>query len=191
MKTFPYKIILASQSPRRQMLLKGLGFEFEHHVKEIDESFPAELQREYIPMYLAQLKADAFTADLDETTIVITADTVVWVDNSVLNKPADEKEAKQMLKLLSGKRHEVITGVCLKTKHRQKAFYAVTEVFFKELKSDEIDHYVRTFKPFDKAGAYGAQEWIGYIGIEKIKGSFFNVMGLPVKELYEELWRMV
>lgn len=181
------KIILASQSPRRQHLLKDLGFDFELKVKEVNEVFSTELKREEIPLYLSQLKANAFEGELDEKTIVITADTVVWIEDQVLNKPLDADDAKKMLSLLSGKMHEVITAVTLQSKGKSKSFYAVTKVYFKKLSEDEIDFYVTNYKPFDKAGAYGAQEWIGYIAVEKIEGSYFNVMGLPVKELYEEL----
>ncbi len=190
MEQFKYKLILASKSPRRHQLLKGLGFDFEHHVKEVDETFPDNLKREEIPLFLCQLKADAFTDEISDNTIVITADTVVWIGDTVLNKPQDKAEAKRMLKMLSGNRHEVITAVCLKSKQKQKVFFSVTEVYFKKLSEEEIDYYLNKYEPYDKAGAYGAQEWIGYIAIEKIIGSYFNVMGLPVKELYEELMKM-
>jgi septum formation protein len=131
-------------------------------------------------------KAAAFEL-ADDNTIVITSDTVVWINDHVLNKPEDEHEARVMLRELSGRRHEVYTGVCLKSKHREEAFAVRTDVWFKELSDGEIDYYIKTYQPFDKAGAYGAQEWIGYIGVERIEGSYFNVMGLPVKELYERL----
>jgi septum formation protein len=182
-----FRFILASKSPRRQFLLRELGIPFELETKDVDESFPEHLQGEDIPLYLCRKKADAFERELDDKTIVITADTVVWINNHVLNKPADEDEARVMLRELSGNRHEVFTGVCLKSKRREIAFAARTEVFFRELTEGEIDYYVRNFKPLDKAGAYGAQEWIGYVGVDRIIGSYFNVMGLPVKELYEEL----
>ena len=188
MKDFKkYKLILASKSPRRQHLLKELGFDFELCTKDVDESFPENLKAQEIPIYLCKKKADAFDEELVDDTIVITADTIVWIDNQVLNKPENFDDAVRMLKLLSGKMHEVYTGVCLKSKNRTKTFYALTKVYFKILSQDEIEYYIRNFNPYDKAGAYGAQEWIGYIAIEKIEGSYFNVMGLPVRELYEEL----
>ncbi|MFL5762833.1 MAG: Maf family nucleotide pyrophosphatase [Bacteroidia bacterium] len=182
-----YKFILASKSPRRQYLLKELGLEFEVRTKEVDESFPPELKAQEIPLFLCEKKADAFDEELNDDTIVITADTVVWINGQVLNKPEDFNDAVRMLKLLSGKMHEVYTGVCLRSKTKKRSFYAVTKVFFKELTQQEIEHYVTTCKPYDKAGAYGAQEWVGYVGIDKIEGTYFNVMGLPLRELYEEL----
>ncbi len=181
------KIILASKSPRRQFLLNELGLNFEIKTKDVPEDFPAELKQQEIPIYLCELKAKAFVDELSNDNIVITADTIVWVDNQVLNKPETRDEAIKMLKLLSGKKHEVYTGVCLLTKHKMKSFYVRTDVFFKTLSNEEIEFYVNTYQPYDKAGAYGAQEWIGYVGVERIEGSYFNVMGLPVKELYEEL----
>lgn len=181
------KFILASQSPRRQMLLRELGLDFTLQVKEVDESFPAELKREAIPLYLCELKANAFEGALDENTILITADTIVWINDHVLNKPADAAEAKAMLRELSGAMHEVYTGVCLKSKNKTKTFFALTKVHFRTLSDAEIDYYITTCKPFDKAGAYGAQEWIGYVGVERIEGTYFNVMGLPLYELYQEL----
>ena len=182
-----YHLILASKSPRRQFLLKDLGLNFEVHTKEVDESFPAELKAEQIALYLCEKKAHAFDDELNDNSIVITADTIVWVDNQVLNKPENFDDAVRMLKLLSGKVHEVYTGVCLKSKDKLSSFYAVTKVHFKKLTDDEITYYISNFHPYDKAGAYGAQEWIGYIAVDKIEGSYFNVMGLPLKELYEEL----
>ena len=182
-----HNLILASKSPRRQYLMKELGLDFEVHTKEVDESFPENLKAQEIPLYLCQKKADAFDQELTDNTIVITADTIVWIDNQVLNKPENFDDAVRMLKLLSGKKHEVYTGVCLKSKHKTKTFYALTNVYFKELSQEEIEYYINNFNPYDKAGAYGAQEWIGYIAVEKIEGSYFNVMGLPVRELYEEL----
>lgn len=182
-----YNLILASKSPRRQYLMKELGLDFDVHTKEVDESFPENLKAQEIPLYLCQKKADAFDEELTDNNIVITADTIVWIDNQVLNKPENFEDAVRMLKLLSGKKHEVYTGVCLKSKHKTKTFYALTNVYFKELSHEEIEYYINNFNPYDKAGAYGAQEWIGYIAVEKIEGSYFNVMGLPVRELYEEL----
>lgn len=182
-----HKLILASKSPRRQYLLKELGLDFVVHTKEVDESFPENLNAQEIPLYLCKKKADAFDEELTDNTIVITADTIVWIEGQVLNKPENFDDAVRMLKLLSGKKHEVYTGVCLRSKHKTKTFYALTHVYFKELSLEEIEYYINNFNPYDKAGAYGAQEWIGYIAVEKIEGSYFNVMGLPVRELYEAL----
>lgn len=182
-----YKIILASKSPRRQFLLKELGLDFEVRIKEVDESFSETLKAQEIPLYLCEKKAVAFDEELSDTTIVITADTIVWVEGHVLNKPESFDDAVRMLKLLSGKMHEVYTGVCLKSKHKTRSFYALTKVHFKTLSIEEIEFYVKNYSPYDKAGSYGAQDWIGLIAVEKIEGTYFNVMGLPVKELYEEL----
>ena len=182
-----YKFILASQSPRRRFLLGDLGLPFEVHTKEVDESFPTHLEAAEIPLYLCEKKAAAFEGGLDDDTIVITADTIVWVENQVLNKPVDYNDAVRMLQLLSGRMHEVYTGVCIRSKNRMHSFYSLTKVYFKTLSQYEIDYYIRNYNPYDKAGAYGAQEWIGYVAVEKIEGSYFNVMGLPLRELYEEL----
>ncbi len=182
-----FRYILASKSPRRQFLLTELGIPFELVTKEVDESFPDHLEKDEISLFLARKKADAFERELDEMTIVITADTIVWVNNHVLNKPENEEEARVMLRELSGNKHEVYTGVCLKSSQKEIAFAVRTVVYFRELTEGEINYYISTYKPFDKAGAYGAQEFVGYIGVERIEGSYFNVMGLPVKELYEEL----
>lgn len=182
-----YKIILASKSPRRQSLLKELGVKFDIATKEVDESFPDNLKAEEIPLYLCKKKADAFQEDLSDDTIVITADTVVWVGDQVLNKPENYEEAVKMLQLLSGKMHTVYTGVCLKSNSKIITFSASTNVYFKDLSQEEIEYYIKNFEPYDKAGSYGAQEFMGYIGVEKIEGTYFNVMGLPLKELYENL----
>jgi septum formation protein len=182
-----YHYILASQSPRRQFLLKDLGLACEIRIKEIPENFPKELKAHEIPLYLCKQKAKAFKHELADGEMLITADTIVWINGQVLNKPISDEEASRMLRKLSGKMHEVYTGVCLTTNQKTVAFHSVTKVFFKTLSADEISYYVNTFHPLDKAGAYGAQEWIGYIGVEKIEGSYFNVMGLPLRELYEEL----
>lgn len=182
-----YHFILASKSPRRQYLLKELGVSFEIAIKEVDESFPEHLQAEQIPLYLCEKKAAAFDKEILDNTIVITSDTIVWVENKVLNKPENYEDAVRMLELLSGKMHKVYTAVCLKSNHKIKTLYVCTNVYFKNLSLEEIDFYIKNYNPYDKAGAYGAQEWIGYIAIEKIEGSYFNVMGLPLKELYEEL----
>ncbi len=184
-----YQIILASQSPRRQQLLKELGLNFSIEVREIDEVYPAHLQREEIPVYLAQLKAKVFENSLSKNQLVITADTIVWLNNHVLGKPTDFDDALNMLQSLSGNTHTVYTGVCLKSLSKETTFWAKTDVHFKVLSEEEITYYLKTHKPYDKAGAYGIQEWIGYIGIEHIEGSYFNVMGLPVQKLYEHLKR--
>jgi len=187
-KNFPYKLILGSASPRRQDLLKSLGFEFLNKPIKADESlWPKELKAQEIPIFLAELKADAYEEPLKENELLITADTVVWCEGRVFNKPENFAEGKKMLETLSGKMHEVFTAVCLKSANKQTTFYDVSKVYFKKLKTEEIEYYLTNFSPYDKAGGYGVQDWIGYIGIDKIDGSFYNVMGLPVKELYEEL----
>lgn len=182
-----FRFILASKSPRRQQLLRELGIPFELITKEVDESFPAHLQAGEIPLYLCRKKADAFEGELAPDTLVITADTVVWINGHVLNKPESRSEALLMLRELSGSRHEVYTGVCIRSSVHEEYLVARTDVWFRTLKEEEIEYYVDNFQPYDKAGAYGAQEWIGYIGMERIDGSYFNVMGLPVKEVYEKL----
>ena len=182
-----YNIILASKSPRRQQLLRTLGLTFSVKIKEIEEVFPEGLSKEEVPVYLAELKAAPFENELSENDLLITADTVVCLDNEILGKPADYEEAYQMLRNLSNKTHEVITGVCLTSKNKKRSFYAVTNVEFKSLSGDEIDYYIQNYKPYDKAGAYGIQEWIGAIGITHIEGSFYNVMGLPIQKLYEKI----
>lgn len=183
-------LILASQSPRRQYLLKELGLDFEILTTHVKEVYPAGLEPVEIARFLAELKADSFdTGRLPENNIIIAADTIVSLGREILGKPANYKEAFNMLEKLSGCRHEVITGVCLKSRKKKVTFHNLSSVYFKPLSPEEIDYYIENFQPFDKAGAYGCQEWIGYIGISKIEGSFFNVMGLPVKELYEELLR--
>ncbi|MES2567092.1 MAG: Maf family nucleotide pyrophosphatase [Bacteroidota bacterium] len=186
-KEFPYKLILGSNSPRRQELLKSLGFTFLNKPINADETFPVDLLAEEIPLFLAEKKADAYDEDLSDLEILITADTIVWCEGKVFNKPANFVEGKKMLEALSGKMHEVFTGVCLKSGNKQTTFYDVSKVYFKKLKSEEIEYYLTNYSPYDKAGGYGVQDWLGYIGIDKIEGSFYNVMGLPVKELYEEL----
>lgn len=186
-KEFPYQIILGSNSPRRQELLKSLGFDFLNKPINADETFPIDLLAEEIPLYLAEKKADAYPDDLKENEILITADTIVWCEGKVFNKPANFVEGKKMLETLSGKMHEVFTGVCLKSGNKQTTFFDVSKVYFKKLKPEEIEYYLINYSPYDKAGGYGVQDWLGYIGIDKIEGSFYNVMGLPVKELYEEL----
>jgi septum formation protein len=190
MNWFPdHNYILASKSPRRQQLLQSLGIPFEVRVKDTDEIYPKGLDKYDIPVYLAKLKASAFLPELKERDLLITADTIVFLENEVIGKPENHEDAKQMLGKLSGKEHQVISGVCITSVQRQLAFFAVTNVRFKELSEKEIDFYVSIFHPFDKAGAYGIQEWIGYIGITHIEGSFYNVMGLPVQRLYEEIMK--
>lgn len=179
-------LLLASNSPRRKELLSSLGLPFEVRVKEVNEDFPEHLKRAEVAAYLASHKADAYQNDLKEEAI-ITADTIVCLGDLILNKPADYEEAFQMLQSLSGGAHEVITGVCIQTSQQKTVFHDATTVYFKTLSSYEIDYYITHFKPFDKAGAYGIQEWIGMIGIERIEGSYFNVVGLPVQKLYEQL----
>ncbi|NDW08899.1 Maf-like protein [Dysgonomonas sp. 520] len=182
------KIILASNSPRRQELLKGLDIPFEIKVlPDLDESYPDTLDVNDIPEYLARKKAEAYDSIIDEDTLVITADTLVILNGKVYGKPKDIVEAKQMLGDLSGKTHEVITGVCLYSKDKRKTFSSVSEVRFAQLDEADIDYYVNHYKPLDKAGAYGVQEWIGYVGVEYIAGSYFNIMGLPVQKLSKEL----
>ena len=188
MKWFPkYNYILASKSPRRQQLLHELGIEFEVKTKEINEHFPPGMHKYDIPVFLAEIKSHPFINLLKKNDLLITADTIVWLDGEVLGKPVDEKEAKQMLMKLSGKEHEVISGVCLTSSKKKQTFYSASSVQFKKLIKSEIDYYIRNFKPFDKAGSYGIQEWIGTIGIKHIEGSFYNVMGLPIQKLYEEI----
>ena len=183
-----FRMVLGSKSPRRQHLMRELGLKFHVLTRNIDESYPSELKREEIPLYLCEHKSKAFDDLLtDDHTIVITADTIVWIDNMNIGKPRNETEAAETLHKLSGRMHEVLTGVCLRSKNKSHSFYVCSEVFFHVLRPAEIDYYVKHFKPYDKAGAYGIQEWIGYVGIEKINGSFYNVMGLPIQRLYNEL----
>ncbi len=185
-----YKIKLASNSPRRRELLAGLGLDFEVKLLPgIDESYPERLPGEEIPVYIARKKAEAYRRDIGPDELIITADTIVYIDGQVLGKPADAEEARRMLRQLSGRTHQVITGVCLTTADRQKAFSAVTDVTFDTLGDEEIDYYIEHYRPYDKAGAYGVQEWIGFVGVSRLEGSYFNVMGLPVQRLYRELCR--
>jgi len=184
----PYKIILASNSPRRRELLGGLGIDFTVKViGGIDESWPHELKGEDIPLFISKEKAAPYKAIIAKDELVITADTIVYVDGEVLGKPADEADAKRMLRLISGRWHEVITGVTLMTAERERSFAVTTKVKFCNLSDSEIDYYIKNYAPMDKAGAYGIQEWIGYVGVEAIEGSYFNVVGLPVQRLYREL----
>lgn len=183
----PYHVVLVSQSPRRRELLKGLEINFEATSVDADETYPAHLKGAEVPCYITQVKAHAYKPLLQDNTLAITADTVVSIDGDILGKPNNKAEAMQMLRTLSGKKHQVITAVCVFTKQKEHLFYAVSEVYFKPLLDQEIEHYIDTYQPFDKAGSYGVQEWIGYIGIEKIVGSYYNVMGLPIQRLYQEL----
>ena len=185
-----YKLILASASPRRQQLMKDAGFTFEVRLKNVEEKYPQELHLENVPEYLSKVKASAFREELKADEVLITADTVVCIHDRILGKPADRKEAISMLQKLSGNRHLVVTGVSVTTRTEQLSFSSRTDVFFKHLSNEEIEFYVDTYKPFDKAGAYGIQEWIGYIGIERLEGSFYNVMGLPIQKLYETLRKL-
>lgn len=183
-----YKIVLASASPRRRELLAGLDVDFEvRTLPDVDESFPAELQGGDIPLYISRKKADAYRAFMADDELVITADTIVWLDGAALGKPVDEEDARRMIRNMAGKTHSVFTGVSITTKEQQYSFVAQSDVTFSELTDDEIEYYVQKYRPMDKAGAYGAQEWIGYIGMSNIVGSYFNVMGLPVQRLYSEL----
>lgn len=179
-------IVLASKSPRRKQLLMESGFEFIVKHFEVDESYPETLKKQDIALYLSRKKAENYTESLDDI-ILICADTIVCIDEMILNKPANFTEACDMLKLLSGRMHEVFTGVTLRRGNDFHNFYERTEVHFKPLSSEEIESYVKNFSPYDKAGAYGIQEWIGYIGVEKIVGCYYNVMGMPVSRLYKEL----
>ena len=183
-----YKIILASNSPRRKELLAGIDVPFEVRVlQDIDESYPADLPTKDIAGYISQKKADAYRQTMAADELIITADTIVVLGQEVMGKPKDAAEAHRMLRDLSGKTHQVITGVTLTTLTRQKSFSVETDVTFKQLTDEEIDYYVTHYRPFDKAGAYGIQEWIGHIGVTALHGSYFNVMGLPVQRIYEAL----
>jgi len=182
-------IILASGSPRRQELFKELGLNFSIQVKAVEEIYPSSLKEAEITNYLAELKAASFT-ELAENDIVITSDTIVWLNDKAIEKPKNKQHAIEMLQELSGTGHKVITSICIKTFALQKVFYDETMVYFKPLSLKEITYYVEKYEPFDKAGAYGIQEWIGFIGVTKIEGSYFNVMGLPVHKLYEELMKL-
>lgn len=183
-----YKIILASNSPRRKELLGGLGIDFTvRTLQGIDESYPNDLKGEDIPKFISGQKAKAYKETMADDELIITADTIVYVDGEVLGKPNDKADAQRMFHLMSGRKHEVITGVSIVTKEKTVQFATTTNVTFACLSDEEIDFYIDNYKPFDKAGAYGIQEWIGYIGITSIEGSYFNVVGLPVQRLYTEL----
>lgn len=186
-----YKVILASGSPRRRELMAGLGVNYEVRIlPDVDESYPHTLQGEEIPLYIAKEKADAYIPMMQPDELIITADAIVWLDGKVLGKPRDREDALQMLRTMSGRTHEVFTGVCITTTDWQRSFTAQTEVRFATLSEEEIAYYVDNFQPMDKAGAYGVQEWIGFIGVENISGSYYNIMGLPVQKLYRELLKV-
>lgn len=183
-----YKVVLASASPRRRELMGGLDIPFVvQTLPDVDETFPKNLSGGEIPLYISKKKADAYRPMMKEDELIITADTIVWLDGEALGKPLDEEDARRMLRNMSGKRHSVFTGVTITTEKEQCSFVAQSNVSFALLNEEEIDYYIKKYKPMDKAGAYGAQEWIGYIGMENIEGSYFNVMGLPVQRLYNEL----
>ena len=186
-----YRIFLASNSPRRKELLSGLGIPFEVRVNgDIDESYPSDLPPEAIPLHISRKKAAAYLQTMSADELIITADTVVVASGEILGKPVDASDAHRMLRLLSGTTHQVITGVCLTTTDHQVAFSVTTDVTFKDLSDEEIHYYIDHYRPYDKAGAYGIQEWIGYIGVTGLHGSYFNVMGLPIQRIYEELRKM-
>jgi septum formation protein len=186
-----YRIVLASNSPRRRELMDGLGVDYSVRIiKGIDESYPDGLSAQEIPVAISGKKAAAYLESLAADELLITADTIVWVDGQVLGKPADRTAAIEMLRALSGRTHQVVTGVCLTTKEWQKSFAATTDVTFDTLTDEEIEYYVDRYAPMDKAGAYGIQEWIGFIGVKSISGSYFNVMGLPIQRLYSELKKL-
>lgn len=187
-KQFP-PIILASKSPRRQELLKLMGFDFQVVLREVDESYPPGLSPSEIAVYISEKKARAFDL-LIENEIVITADTIVSLDGNIMGKPENEDHAFEMLSELSGKRHDVITGVSLLKNHKLSSFYELTEVFFKEIGAEQIRYYINTCQPMDKAGAYGIQEWIGLVAVDRINGSYSNVVGLPTHRLYAELCKL-
>lgn len=183
-----YKIVLCSNSPRRKELLKGLGLNFQTRIIDgIDESYDKSLPGEDIAKMISEKKAESYKATMSSDELIITADTIVYVDGEVLGKPQDRNDAVRMLKMISGKCHDVITGVCLLTSNKRISFSVKTKVSFAQITDDEISFYIENYKPYDKAGAYGIQEWIGYIGVDSIQGSYFNVMGLPIQRLYSEL----
>ncbi|WP_114749367.1 Maf family nucleotide pyrophosphatase [Pleomorphovibrio marinus] len=187
LKSFTNNLILASKSPRRKTLLEGLGVPFSVKTLPVDEDFPASMSLERVPEFLAEKKARVYQKELMNDEVVLTADTVVIVEGKILNKPRDKEEAFNMLNMLSGRMHHVITGVCLASYQHLYSASDTTKVYFRQLEADEISFYVENYSPFDKAGAYGIQEWIGYIGVEKIEGSFYTVMGLPLHLVYKML----
>lgn len=191
-KLAPYEIILASASPRRKKLLQELGVKFKVQTKDVVEDFPDGYPIDKVAQYISEVKAAAFPVEaIKKKTIIITADTIVTCGNQILGKPADKEQAAKTLKKLSGKKHQVITGITLRSRDRRHSFSVKTDVYFKNLSDEEINYYITNFEPWDKAGAYGIQEWIGLAAIERIEGSYFNVMGLPTHRLYEALNRFV
>ena len=182
-----YTLILASGSPRRQQFFRDLDLDFEIRLKEIEEIYPPNLEAHEITNYLAELKASAFEGELKPNEILITSDTIVWHKNKALGKPKDEQDAFEILKSLSNATHEVITSVCFKTNEKIEILYEITKVTFNELSDKSIRYYLENYKPYDKAGSYGIQEWIGFVGVSKIEGSYANVMGLPTDKVYEYL----
>jgi septum formation protein len=181
------KLILSSSSPRRQELMKGLDIPFETRVYEVEESYPADLSNNDIPEYLARLKASVFENNLAVDEVAITSDTIVLYNDQLMVKPKGRKQAREMLQLLSGKMHRVLTAVCLTSNAKQVCFTDESKVYFKKLDENEIDYYIENYNPYDKAGGYGIQDWLGFIAIEKIEGSYYNIMGLPTHRLYEVL----
>lgn len=188
MKITDYKVLLASNSPRREELLRGIDIDFEIKVlPDIDESYPSDMPVEEVAEFVAQKKANSYTDNLKEKELLITADTVVILDKVIFGKPDNRDEAKEMLCALSGKTHRVVSGVCLASTEKQVSFSATSEVEFSELTNEEISYYIDRYSPYDKAGSYGIQEWIGFIGVKQLRGSYFNIMGLPVQRLYKEM----
>jgi len=188
MKVTDYKILLASNSPRREELLRGIDIDFEIKVlPNIDESYPLDLPVEEVAEFVAQMKAKSYISILKEDELLITADTVVVLDGTIYGKPINKKDAAEMLRSLSGRTHRVISGVCLTSITKQTSFSVASDVEFEQLTVEEIEYYIERYSPFDKAGSYGVQEWIGYIGVKQINGSYFNIMGLPIQRLYREL----
>lgn len=186
-----YKIVLASNSPRRKELLSGLDVDYVvKTLPDVDETYPGGLNEEDIAKHIARGKAEAYREVMNDDELVITADTIVWLEGTVMGKPKDEEDAREMLRRLSGRTHQVVTGVCLTTTSMQKTFATVTDVTFSNLTEEEIDYYVTRYRPMDKAGSYGVQEWIGFVGVENLSGSYFNVMGLPIQRLYTELKKL-
>ena len=181
------ELLLASKSPRRRELIAQLGYKDQIIDNIAPEDFPHHLKAEEIPFFLAKQKASFNKLSLSHNQVAIFADTIVWCEDEVLNKPENYEEAKKMLQKLSGKSHQVISGVCLKSQQKEESFFDITTVYFKPLLENEIEFYIKNYKPYDKAGAYGIQEWIGFIGVEKIEGSYFNVVGLPIQKLYQKL----
>lgn len=188
MKITDYKVMLASNSPRREELLRGIDIGFEVKVlPDIDESYPIDLPVEEVAEFIARKKASSYVDNLEDDELLITADTVVILDNVIFGKPTNKEEAEEMLCALSGKTHRVISGVCLASNKKQISFSSISDVEFSELTNDEIAYYINRYAPYDKAGSYGIQEWIGFVGVKHLRGSYFNIMGLPIQRLYSEM----